>query len=101
MRRKTSPARFERNHQVRGLRPARSSALLPTAAALAFALGCSAPNVDVGVADPATKAKVETPPAVSAAPSAKYIEPAAEPYELDGDVVSVKPVPVTPSKPVK
>jgi hypothetical protein len=97
MRRKTSPAPFEKNHASRALCAARSSALLPTAAALAFALaGCSAPSVDVAVADPVTKAVPEAPPAASA--SAKYIEPAPEPYELDGDVVSVKPVPVAKLK---
>lgn len=97
MRRKTSRASFERSHERRALRPARSSALLPTAAALALALaavGCSAPNVDVAVADPVG----QTLPAASAAPSAQYIEPAPEPYELDGDVVSVKPVSVKPKK---
>ncbi|MGZ3420611.1 MAG: hypothetical protein ACXVEF_32540 [Polyangiales bacterium] len=109
MRRKHPPAPFQRNQGIsRPLQPARSSSFPPTAAALAFALaglGCSAPTADVVGADPVTPAKVSapiasTPPAVSGGASA-HIEPDPFPYELDGDVAAVKPVPVAKPAPKK
>jgi len=94
MRRKTSPAPFQRHHgRVRALLPARSGSLLPTAASIALALmsGCSTPTLDVIAADPVTtKASPLPAPSPSPTPSAvPYIDP--EPYELEGKIPNVKP----------
>jgi len=96
MRRKTSPAVFARpSGPPRPLRPARMASFLPTAASIALALGCSTPTLDTIVADPVRTGNTPAP-TVSPAPSASpYIDP--EPYELEGKIANVKPVPVAPA----
>jgi hypothetical protein len=99
MRRKTSPiALARRSGPPRALRPALMASLLPTAASIAMALGCSTPTLDAIVADPATRSLNTAAPTASAAPSpspSPYIDPM--PYDLEGLAPTVK-VPPAPSK---
>jgi len=68
------------------------ASFLPTAASLAMALGCSTPTLEGIVADPATHTVTTPAPTASPAPSpSPYIEP--EPYDLEGKMPAVKPVP--------